>query len=614
MRIDHNFREILQIIMSPAKTLRENDCARVNRVTFDTWKAISHVTLFCIITLANPGSSSNMTTKRKYPKSFYDDGLGDILEWIDDEVLVHSESKPKGERSESNEITPKKTGKKSIKLYGDNQIEDNKRPRRVKFDIQDGEEDVELGVDKKLEDRVRGLLNRLAAQNMAFIAAEFEKLYSMNSKSEINTSVWNCIESSITGQHQLAKRKLVAELMLLVSYLTSKISQDIGASLVHRLVSKFELLYKQDISDDDKRLDNILGCLVNLYIIGLIKANVIFEVTKRICSNNFRAKSVELLLFIIKSVGFQLRKDCPLLMRQLILSAHDNCKSLKSGSDQIGSKVEFMIEALSAIKNNNMSKLSNYGCDIDRETIESTLKSLIKRTRINEPLADATYEEILKSSNFYLLETRVEDEPKSQSDMNSAQMDCVSSKLDGKICKALGFNKPAEKTIFCALLRVSDCIEASNLIIGFGLNHCSDAMLVCIHVAIHEKKYNPFHFNLISNLCKFNRKYKMATKFTIQDKIRGMSQMPMKRVDIFKVLCLELIKSDAIPITILKAVEWADLSNATKAYLSFLLESISELPEEAKRKIMSKVDKRGSFAGAMRTFTNCFLKGCDLFQ
>lgn len=556
------------------------------------------------------------TTKRKYPKSFYDDGLGDILEWIDDEVLVHSENKLEGRNSTSNDTTQtKRSVQKRTKLYGDNEIDDAKKPRKVNFSLPDEEEEDKVVIDKKLEDRVRGLLNRLAAKNISFIAAEFEKLYSTSSKSEINTSIWNFIESSITCQHQMAKRKLVAELMLLVSYLSSKISQDVGAFLVHRLVNKFEILYIQSSSDDDKRLDNVLGCLVNLYIIGLIKANIIFEVTERICSKDFRGKSVELLLFIIRSVGFQLRKDCPLLMKQLILQAHENCDILKSKSESnAGSKIEFMIEALSAIKNNNMSKLSNYGCDIDRDTIESTLKSLIKRTKLSEALADATYEEVRSSSNFYLLETRIEDDNKPKTDTISNQIGGVSSKLDDKVCKALGFKKPAEKTIFCALLRVSDCVEASNLIIGFGLNHCSDAMLVCIHVAIHEKSYNPFHFNLISNLCKFNRKYKMATKFTVQDKIRALSKMPPKRVDIFKVLCLDLIKSDAIPITILKAVEWADLSTTTKTYLTFLLENISDLADEDKRKIMSKVEKRSSFAGAMRTFTNCFLKGCKLFQ
>lgn len=580
-----------------------------------------------------------MSSKKKYAKSFYDDGLGDILEFIDDEILIHSETKSLKERNkgkkrkdssdepdfsdgdqEEDEVVRKKSKKSKIKsevkipkLYGDNVITADskyKPPKKAQFEL----EDHEVKVDKKLEDRARGLINRLAAQTMPFVSSEFEKLYSTNSRGAVSMSIFKNIETSIINKNALAKRKLVAELMLLVSFLDHKISHNIGASLVHRLVSQFETLYKQKLEDSDKRLDNILLCLVNLYQTGLISSNIVFEITKRICSSDFKSKSVELLLLIIKSIGFQLRRDNPSATRQFIISAQECCKKLKSDTT-IDSRIEFMMEALGAIKNNNVGKLGNYGCDIDKDTIESTMKILIKKNRLPESLSDATYEEILNSANFYLLDTRLDETEQVDANKNKEVKSATeTSKQEKKICKALGLSKPAEKTIFSSLLRVSDFVEASNIIIGFGLNHCSDAMLVCIHVAVHEKKYNPFYFNVINNLCKFNRKYKMAAKFTIQDKIRVLGGMPSERVKIFKVLCLELIKSDAVPITILKSIEWADLSASTKEYLVYLLENISDLPDGEKLKIMSKADKKSSFAGAMRTFTNCFLKGCQLFD
>lgn len=557
--------------------------------------------------------------KRKYPKQFYDDGLGDILEWIDDEVLVHSESdlrkrESNKEDAESSKRDSKKLKKKD-KIYGENKPSEEKykAPQRVKFvALDDGSDSEEHNLDKNLENRARGLINRLAAQTMPFVSSEFEKLYSTHQRSAVNAIIFKNIETSVISKNALTKRKLVAELMLLVSYLSSKISDEIGASLVHTLVAKFEKLYKTDCNDEDKSLNNIMCCLVNLYLIGLIGSKVIFEVTKRICSRDFKPKSVELLILIVQSVGFQLRKDDPSLMRQLIVMAQTQARTLKSDSE-LGKRVEFMIEALDAIRNNNVNKLGNYGCDIDTDTIELTLKSLMQRKKLPETLSDASYEEILYSSNWYLLETRLDDDKSATKDNATKKVE-TSSKTDLKICKALGLNKPSERTVFSALLRASDYIEASNVIIGFGMNHCSDAMLVCIHVAIHEKKYNPFHFELINNLCKFNRRYKMAAKFAIQDKIRCLSQMNSARVSIFQRLCLELVKSDAIPITILKAVEWADLNQSTKTFLTYMLEGISALEDTERRKIMSKVESKSSFAGAMRTFINTFAEDCELFR
>lgn len=561
---------------------------------------------------------SKMASKRKYPKSFYDDGLGDILEWIDDEVLVHAEKKAfenrNGGQNDNSIDTNKKTKKTKTKLYGDNELETYKSKALAKSKLSDFEAKdlVEEKVDKKIGDRVRGLINRLAAQNISYITNEFEKLYKSNPKSAINQALFENIECSLILERAQSKRKLVAEQMLLVSYLDSTISHDIGATFVHRLVKKFETLYRESLNEEDKRLENIILCIVNLYIIGLLTVKVVFELTKRICTQPFTIKSVELILLLIKSVGFQIRKDDPSLTRQLILMAQDKCKSLQSDG-QLCSRIEFMIEALGAIKNNNMSKLVNYGCDIDKATIESVLKGLINRTKIPECLNNATYEDILSSQNWYLIETRLEEDAVSIKKAQRLESNNLNSKTDARVCKALGLNKPAERTILSALLRVSDYVEASNVIISYGLNHCSDAMVVCVHVAIHEKKYNLFHYNLINSLCKYNRRYKMAAKFALQDKIRALGHMTLQRIEIFKRLCLELINSDAVPITILKAIEWADLSTGTKEYLIYLLEGVSALKDEERSKVMSKVEKRSSFATAMRTFTNCFLKGCKLF-
>lgn len=556
-----------------------------------------------------------MSTKRKYPKAFYDDGIGDMLEWLDDEVLVHSEDNKLSSRetkvNKKSKNVNKKVNKKTT-IYGENNTGNQvfKPARKLKFKLEDEDENKVI-VDKRLEDRVRGLINRLAAQTMPFVTSELEKLYSTNQGTLVTAAIFNNIESSIINEHALAKRKLVAELMLLVSYLNLRVGQIIGASIVHQLMHKFEILYQTTDGEGDQRLNNIILCMVSLYTTGLINANIIFELTKRICSDNFKPKSLELLLLIIKSVGFQLRKESTPLMKQLIIMSQDRCKTIKTNPN-ISTKLDYMSEALSAIKNNNLSKINNYGSDIDKDTIESTMKSLIQRTKLPQSLSDAKYEEIVLSSNWYLLETRLEDQGVAPD--KQVQDKFLHNKKDKVICKALGLNKPSEQTIFSALLRASDYVEASNVIIGFGLNHCSDAMLVCLHVAIHEKKYNQFYFNLINNLCKFNRKYKMAAKFAIQDKIRVLSQMKIERVEIFKVLCFELVKSDAIPITILKSIEWADISTSTKAYLIYLLESISSLEDVDKKKIMSKIDRKSSFAGAMRTFTNCFLEECKLFK
>ena len=199
-----------------------------------------------------------MATRKRYPKSFYDDGLGDILDWIDDEVLVHSREKepskdgPKSKKTskrssdsgdvkkanKSNETRPKKQ-----KLYGDNDLEKvvgtktirlaNLDAPKEEYELHTNDEELRK-VDKTIESRTRGLINRLAAQTMPYVTGEFKKLYSTNSRNDLNNALFNNVESSLLSKSSVAKRKLVAEMMLLISYLDSTISHRTGASIEKR--------------------------------------------------------------------------------------------------------------------------------------------------------------------------------------------------------------------------------------------------------------------------------------------------------------------------------------------------------------------------------------------
>lgn len=587
--------------------------------------------------------------KGKLPKAFHDDGLADILEWIDDEILKPKESELRLRKKRPLALHTRETKekKRSIEETFDGDDDDDSvvdtddiktetKRRKTKPQLAEDiygnvldehgnivEQNVAIGkldadsdmieVDESLQRKVRGLINRLTSQTISYVSSEIEKLYKTHQRLMINEAIFRVIDTSGIHLNNLAPRKLVAELMLLVSYLSHRIGNELGSGFVHRLVVKFEKLIKIiKIDDESKSIDNVVACLVNLYIINLIGVQFIFEIVQQLCVH-FSEKSIELILFILKTVGFQLRKDDPSRMRQFIMTTQEKCSDL--GSVTGGTRVEFMIDALAAIKNNNITKLHNYGCNIDRDTIESTMKNLIKRAHLPESLEPGTYEEVLASSKWHVLETQVYHPPTSEKQVKISLKQPVLSEsepsTDAKLCKALGLNTPIRKTIFNALINASDYIEATNSIIGCGVKCASDAMTVCLHMAIHERVYNPFYFHLFNNLCKFDRKYKMATKFAVQDKIRELSSSvgsSKTRVAVFARLTFELVKEDAIPITILKAVEWADIGSAHSEYLNILLGSIMKQPEKSVKKVFSKVDKKETFASALRMFIACFLK------
>lgn len=456
---------------------------------------------------------------------------------------------------------------------------------------------------QRLSRIVTGLVNRLSSQRETTVFQSFEKLYSQHIKAEVNNALFDILFKS-TICDTISKKKLIADFMVIVAYLSHRVDNQIGASYVHRLLVKFDSMYSNATDDDNKKMENILLSLINLYYIGLIKSYSIFDIAKHICNSHFREKSIELILIILRAIGIQLRNDNPSLMKQLI-SLSQQKSSLVSDASQ---RVQFMIDTLNAIKNNNVNKIANYGTDVDRDLLEQTLKKLIQKPRLSASMCEASYETILKSSNWYLLDSRNNLERVKE----RTQQPLLSIK-NKKICKALRLDTQQRQTIFNGLLTATDYVEATNIMLGYGLNSSSDVILVCLQVSLHEKKFNPFYLKLIKSLCNFNRRYKMATKFLIQDKLRELGQIvKVNQLNNFRLITYELLKLNTVPMTIFKAIDWKNVGPSHVEFLKYIFTKLHELPEDEKRVLLSKIDK--SSIKLMKAFCKCFIEEKHIFH
>ncbi len=100
---------------------------------------------------------------------------------------------------------------------------------------------------------------------------------------------------------------------LLVSILHANIGSEVGANILQTMISKYVELYSNtdDLNNiDSKMLDNYLQLVGQMYAFQIVGHELMFDILDKL-SNNFQAKDVELILLILKSVGFLLRKDNP---------------------------------------------------------------------------------------------------------------------------------------------------------------------------------------------------------------------------------------------------------------------------------------------------------------
>lgn len=108
----------------------------------------------------------------------------------------------------------------------------------------------------------------------------------------------------------------------------------IGAHFLQSVIKGFDEFMNADHEVENKKLDNIINITSQLYNFKLFDAKLLYEILYKLCGK-FREKDVECILHILKSVGFTLRKDDPLALKNYIL---DIQKQAGSASEQIKDK------------------------------------------------------------------------------------------------------------------------------------------------------------------------------------------------------------------------------------------------------------------------------------
>lgn len=83
-------------------------------------------------------------------------------------------------------------------------------------------------------------------------------------------------------------------------------------------MKKFDEFCKSDA--EGKECENLLALIAHLYNFHVVHCLLIFDILKKLVST-FTEKEIELILFLLKNVGFSLRKDDALALKELITEA-----------------------------------------------------------------------------------------------------------------------------------------------------------------------------------------------------------------------------------------------------------------------------------------------------
>ncbi|CAG2178795.1 unnamed protein product, partial [Oppiella nova] len=342
------------------------------------------------------------------------DNESDVDEEVEDEDMESEDMQSDdnlGEESEEESETEEKEKKTTNELKEDIYGFIRDGSGNIVKQSPDLKKPIDSSVSNQLLRQMRGALNRLTVNNVMTISSQIRQMFEQNSRHDVNEALFTCIK--------------------------------MGGHAIHSLVVIFDDLLKQMSTNETKRMDNLVLLIVNLYVCGLIDLSLIYEILMKFC-DNFTEKCIELINLILKSVGFILRKDSAIKMKEFIVRVQNEAKNVDKNSLS-GTRITFLLDSLMAIKNNNMTKFKGYGTEVDVKLIENTLKSTIKKSRVHS--MSGSCEAILKSSHWYSFTQNFDaiNLDKKQTNFNFNKT--VDSQTNERLVKALRLNTPLRRDI-----------------------------------------------------------------------------------------------------------------------------------------------------------------------
>ncbi len=443
----------------------------------------------------------------------------------------------------------------------------------------------------RLEKQLKGQLNRLAESNLQSISRVIEDLYGRNSRNDMNVCLIQILRSSILLPNALAPERLAMEHAALVAILHANIGTEVGATVTQKWIEAFVQEYEAtDMAEEDKStkiLDNFVYFSCFLYSFRVIGHSLIFDLFQRLV-DGYSIKDIELILLLLRTVGFNLRKDDPSKLKCLIVDLQK-----KAASDQNASsgRVKFMLECLLAIKNNNVKKLPNYD-----PTYQVHLAKILKN--FLRPGAEVTplivrLDDLLKADTrgrWWIVGSAWagrEAESNESSPAGQVAGPRFSEELQ-ELARKMRMNTDVRRTMFCTLMSSNDFMEAYEKLLKLDVKSPSrerDSAFVLTLCCVKEPRFNPFYPHVAAKLARHDRKFRMAVQCAIWDRISNLIEGKLGKDGCVNLALFTslMIQEKVLTLTCLKKIEFADMNKHLILYMRTLVKNLLAEDNERER-------------------------------
>ncbi|GAM86580.1 hypothetical protein ANO11243_045940 [Dothideomycetidae sp. 11243] len=467
----------------------------------------------------------------------------------------------------------------------------------------------------RLNRRIQGLINRLSESNLLSILQSVEDLYKDNARQHVTSGIINTLLSLIAESSTLSDVFLVLH-GAFIAALYRILGADFGAQLLERVV----VLLEEPSSSSEKKPVNLVSLLAVMYSFQVINCDIIYDLIRRYIER-FSEDDTELLLRLIRLCGPQLRQDDPSTLKDIVSMVQ--AKASEKAANTLSVRQSFMVETINDLKNNRLrsgmaSSASRLESTARMRKLLGTVKS--QSSKASEPLrlslediqnsdkkgkwwlVGASYHDPAKMAKEDVTPGSASMEPSLRENGSESDLDDNGGQVSlPELARQQGMNTDIRRAIFVAIMSAVDYKHALMQVNKLHLKktQMEEIAHVLLRCTMGENVFNPYYSFVARELCE-NRQVKMKLQFALWDYFKLMDDQPDvdgsdddEQLDVPRIVKLasfyaKLIRSEALPITVLKKIDFVYLQPKTSMFLEVLLTSI--ILDKTKSRSSSPVD------------------------
>lgn len=490
-------------------------------------------------------------------------------------------------------------------IYGHSVANDSIEPKASKY-VPPHLRHSEDSRDRKekmlaLKRLLNNALNRLSEDTLISVVQSVSKLYQDYPTSDVNESLWKNVVAAAVDRPMLMVGMIPVYVASLsgVHFRTGDTVQ-LGGHLIEQIVIRLWKIRQEEANEESKEASNLILCVCYLYNFGLVHAVFMFDVVRSLIES-FLDLDIELLLLILSHSGQALRSDDPLALKEIVLSVQSKQNSTEK--KRMSSRVEFMISAMTDLKNNKRRKQDNLYSErttklrkllgrVKAETDRSSDSSCL-RIRLQDILDADTKGRWWKVGASWVgnqfkhqSEDGNPDDSQEQSKIKSKPLDDEEAELL-KLAAKYRMNTDSRRAIFCIIMGSADCDDAFEKLVRSGLlkNRSErDCVRVLMECCGNEGYYNPFYSHLAARICDFQPQCKFTFQLAFWDMFKQWETVSeRKAVNMAKLLYHLVAVHQSLRLSIFKPLDMADLDDKALIFMvvffSTMFESIEEPTE-----------------------------------